>query len=62
MAAPCNEYPGKLEFSLLVPFPSAREANIALRSLLPDREPRKGGISKDLSVSDKRHVCEMDCR
>ncbi|KAG5835276.1 hypothetical protein ANANG_G00271830 [Anguilla anguilla] len=36
MAAPCNEYP----------------ANIALRSLLPDREPRKGGISKDLSVSD----------
>ncbi|KAJ8260721.1 hypothetical protein COCON_G00164440 [Conger conger] len=38
--------------SLLVPFPSAREANIALQSLLPDREPRKGGISKELSVSD----------
>ncbi|XP_061119090.1 L antigen family member 3-like [Conger conger] len=52
MAVPCNECVGKLEFSLLVPFPSAREANIALQSLLPDREPRKGGISKELSVSD----------
>lgn len=37
--------------SLDVPFPSAREATIALRSLAPDREPRKGGISKQLSVS-----------
>lgn len=37
--------------SLDVPFPSSREAVIALRSLSPDREPRKGGISKQLSVS-----------
>uniref|UniRef100_A0A3Q3INX5 L antigen family member 3 n=1 Tax=Monopterus albus TaxID=43700 RepID=A0A3Q3INX5_MONAL len=37
--------------SLDVPFPSSREANIALRSLSPDREPRKGGISKELTVS-----------
>lgn len=37
--------------SLDVPFPSSREATIALRSLAPDREPRKGGISKQLSVS-----------
>uniref|UniRef100_A0A3Q3WB59 L antigen family member 3 n=1 Tax=Mola mola TaxID=94237 RepID=A0A3Q3WB59_MOLML len=37
--------------SLEVPFPSSREAVIALRSLSPDREPRKGGISKQLTVS-----------
>ncbi|XP_038589653.1 L antigen family member 3-like [Micropterus salmoides] len=42
---------GKLEFSLDVPFPSSREAVIALRSLSPDREPRKGGISKQLTLS-----------
>uniref|UniRef100_A0A3Q3FUE2 L antigen family member 3 n=1 Tax=Labrus bergylta TaxID=56723 RepID=A0A3Q3FUE2_9LABR len=41
---------GKLE-SLDVPFPSSGEAAIALRSLSPDREPRKGGISKELAVS-----------
>ncbi|KAL4609266.1 EKC/KEOPS complex subunit LAGE3-like [Arapaima gigas] len=28
-----------------------REASIALGSLAPDREPRKGGITKELSVS-----------
>ncbi|XP_046870778.1 L antigen family member 3-like [Hypomesus transpacificus] len=43
---------GKLEFALDVPFPSAREASIALQSLSPDREPRKGGISKQLEVSE----------
>ncbi|XP_062339841.1 L antigen family member 3-like [Osmerus eperlanus] len=42
----------KLEFALDVPFPSAREASIALQSLSPDREPRKGGISKQLEVSE----------
>ncbi|XP_054600004.2 L antigen family member 3-like isoform X2 [Nothobranchius furzeri] len=42
---------GKLEFSLDVPFPSSHEALIALRSLSPDQEPRRGGISKQLSVS-----------
>ncbi|XP_013875967.1 L antigen family member 3-like [Austrofundulus limnaeus] len=42
---------GKLEFSLDVPFPSSSEAVIALRSLSPDREPRRGGISRHLSVS-----------
>ncbi|XP_041826271.1 L antigen family member 3-like isoform X2 [Melanotaenia boesemani] len=46
-----NPQLGKLEFSLDVPFPSSCEAVIALRSLSPDREPRKGGISKQLSVS-----------
>ncbi|XP_026211361.1 EKC/KEOPS complex subunit Lage3 isoform X1 [Anabas testudineus] len=40
-----------LEISLDVPFPSSRDAAIALRSLSPDREPRKGGISKELTVS-----------
>ncbi|KAG7498807.1 hypothetical protein JOB18_021303 [Solea senegalensis] len=42
---------GKLLFSLDVPFPTSREADIALHSLSPDREPRKGGISKRLTVS-----------
>ncbi|XP_030004132.1 L antigen family member 3-like [Sphaeramia orbicularis] len=46
-----NNGTGKLEFSLDVPFPSSREAIIALQSLSPDREPRKGGISKQLTVS-----------
>ncbi|XP_029371238.1 L antigen family member 3-like [Echeneis naucrates] len=41
----------KLEFSLDVPFPSSHEATVALGSLSPDREPRKGGISKQLTVS-----------
>ncbi|XP_040012567.1 L antigen family member 3-like [Xiphias gladius] len=41
----------KLEFTLDVPFPSSREAVIALQSLSPDREPRKGGISKQLTVA-----------
>nr|XP_057911995.1 L antigen family member 3-like isoform X3 [Doryrhamphus excisus] len=40
-----------LKSSLDVPFPSSRDATIALRSLSPDREPRKGGISKQLMVS-----------
>uniref|UniRef100_A0A3B3Z6Q1 L antigen family member 3 n=1 Tax=Periophthalmus magnuspinnatus TaxID=409849 RepID=A0A3B3Z6Q1_9GOBI len=38
--------------SLDVPFPSSREALIALRSLSPDKEPRKGGISKEITVKD----------
>ncbi|KAL7848195.1 hypothetical protein AOLI_G00229130 [Acnodon oligacanthus] len=42
---------GQLEFTLEVPFPSQREASIAVQSLFPDREPRKGGITKTLSVS-----------
>ncbi|XP_071321805.1 L antigen family member 3-like isoform X1 [Trachinotus anak] len=57
-----NHESGKLELyplvraadvnlSLDVPFPSSREADIALRSLSPDREPRKGGISKQLTVA-----------
>ncbi|KAM6903112.1 L antigen family member 3-like [Xenentodon cancila] len=41
----------KLEFSLDVPFPSSHQAAIALRSLSPDKEPRRGGVSKNLSVS-----------
>ncbi|KAJ0012822.1 hypothetical protein NQD34_017156 [Periophthalmus magnuspinnatus] len=47
-----NHATGKLGFSLDVPFPSSREALIALRSLSPDKEPRKGGISKEITVKD----------
>ncbi|XP_068430955.1 L antigen family member 3-like [Clinocottus analis] len=46
-----NHETGRLEFSLDVPFPSHREAVIAMRSLSPDREPRKGGISKQLALT-----------
>ncbi|XP_053728611.1 L antigen family member 3-like isoform X2 [Synchiropus splendidus] len=42
----------KLEFSLHVPFPSTHLATIALRSLSPDREPRRGGVHKQLSLQD----------
>ncbi|XP_048875925.1 L antigen family member 3-like [Brienomyrus brachyistius] len=38
----------RLHFFLNVPFPSEREASIALESLAPDGEPRKGGISKEI--------------
>ncbi|XP_078520236.1 EKC/KEOPS complex subunit LAGE3-like [Lissotriton helveticus] len=43
---------GALSFQLDVPFPSHLEAQIAHNSLAPDREPRKGGISKTLLVTD----------
>ncbi|XP_015251694.1 L antigen family member 3-like [Cyprinodon tularosa] len=52
MATAIHPETGKLGFLLDVPFPSAREATIALRSLSPDREPRRGGINKHLSVSE----------
>uniref|UniRef100_A0A3B1JZJ4 L antigen family member 3 n=1 Tax=Astyanax mexicanus TaxID=7994 RepID=A0A3B1JZJ4_ASTMX len=38
--------------ALAVPFPSQWEASIAVRSLSPDREPRKGGITRTLSVTE----------
>ncbi|XP_043531473.1 L antigen family member 3-like isoform X1 [Chiloscyllium plagiosum] len=43
----------RLRFHLRVPFPSALEARIALGSLQPDREPRKGGIERRLSVQGR---------
>ncbi|XP_041915043.1 L antigen family member 3-like [Alosa sapidissima] len=43
-----NHAQQKLGFNLDVPFPSAREASMALNTLSPDREPRKGGITKEL--------------
>ncbi|XP_077185725.1 EKC/KEOPS complex subunit LAGE3 [Paroedura picta] len=41
-----------LAFELSVPFPSSPLARIALGSLAPDPEPRKGGISKELTVTE----------
>ncbi|XP_061470151.1 EKC/KEOPS complex subunit LAGE3 [Rhineura floridana] len=41
-----------LAFELSIPFPSSSLARIALGSLAPDPEPRKGGISKELSVTE----------
>ncbi|CAM5174018.1 unnamed protein product [Eretmochelys imbricata] len=43
---------GCLGFTLSVPFPSPLEAQIAHGSLAPDPEPRKGGISKELMVTE----------
>ncbi|XP_053329605.1 EKC/KEOPS complex subunit LAGE3 [Spea bombifrons] len=41
-----------LQFELRVPFPCPREAQIAHDTLCPDAEPRRGGVSKTLSVAD----------
>ncbi|KAM8933635.1 EKC/KEOPS complex subunit LAGE3-like [Pelodytes ibericus] len=41
-----------LQFQLTVPFPCNQEAQIAHDTLCPDAEPRKGGVSKILSVAD----------
>ncbi|XP_060108042.1 EKC/KEOPS complex subunit LAGE3 [Heteronotia binoei] len=41
-----------LAFELSIPFPSSPLARIALGSLSPDPEPRKGGISKELNVKE----------
>ncbi|XP_072285419.1 EKC/KEOPS complex subunit LAGE3 [Pyxicephalus adspersus] len=41
-----------LHFQLDVPFPCSTEAQIAHNSLSPDAEPRKGGVSRTLSVQD----------
>lgn len=43
--------PRQFRSALDVPFRSTREGSIALQSLSTDREPRKGGISKELTVS-----------
>ncbi|XP_029464078.1 EKC/KEOPS complex subunit LAGE3 isoform X2 [Rhinatrema bivittatum] len=40
-----------LSFTLTVPFPSCLEAKIAHDTLAPDAEPRRGGITKQLSVN-----------
>ncbi|XP_037677472.1 EKC/KEOPS complex subunit LAGE3 [Choloepus didactylus] len=39
------------KFSLRVPFPSPREAEIACGSLAPDAEPHGGAIQKELTVA-----------
>ncbi|XP_068105882.1 EKC/KEOPS complex subunit LAGE3-like [Hyperolius riggenbachi] len=41
-----------LHFQLDVPFPCSEDAQIAHNSLSPDAEPRKGGVSKTLSVTE----------
>ncbi|XP_057675153.1 L antigen family member 3-like [Corythoichthys intestinalis] len=49
MAAPQSDrQASRLDFSLNVPFPSAREATVALRSLGADREPRRNSVHKCL--------------
>ncbi|XP_069501325.1 EKC/KEOPS complex subunit LAGE3 [Ambystoma mexicanum] len=49
---PAMEGEPGLSFHLEVPFPSPLEAQIAHNTLAPDREPRKGGISKQLLITD----------
>ncbi|XP_015261008.1 PREDICTED: EKC/KEOPS complex subunit LAGE3 [Gekko japonicus] len=53
MASGAAAGPGAgLAFELSIPFPSSPLARIALGSLAPDPEPRKGGISKELDVTE----------
>ncbi|MEE6505667.1 hypothetical protein FKM82_005616 [Ascaphus truei] len=47
-----NMAPSALHFQLHVPFPGPREAQIAHDTLCPDAEPRRGGISKALSLTE----------
>ncbi|XP_042307849.1 EKC/KEOPS complex subunit LAGE3 isoform X5 [Sceloporus undulatus] len=60
MAAPGSSlalYPERTGRDHETGFP-LEEARIALDSLAPDPEPRKGGISKELSVmEDTLHIC-----
>jgi len=41
-----------LKADLEIPFPSAREAEIALGSLSVDKEPRRSGVQRRFSVKD----------
>ncbi|XP_077479124.1 L antigen family member 3-like [Stigmatopora argus] len=51
MAAPQSDKPSdRLHFSLNVPFPSVREATIALRSLGADRQPRRSSTHHQLEL------------
>ncbi|XP_077593533.1 L antigen family member 3-like [Stigmatopora nigra] len=51
MAAPeSDKLSDRLQFSLNVPFPSEREATIALRSLGADRQPRRSGARQHLEL------------
>ncbi|XP_042307847.1 EKC/KEOPS complex subunit LAGE3 isoform X3 [Sceloporus undulatus] len=55
---PFLHHKGRSVGELSIPFPSSLLARIALDSLAPDPEPRKGGISKELSVmEDTLHIC-----
>ncbi|XP_026866175.2 EKC/KEOPS complex subunit Lage3 [Electrophorus electricus] len=51
MASRNSSSDAQLEFVLEVPFPSQREASIALQALSPDQEPRRRGITKTLGAS-----------
>ncbi len=42
-----------LQMDLCVPFPSSRLAEIAFNSLRVDREPKRGGCKKELSVEGR---------
>jgi len=46
-----------LKADLEIPFPSAREAEIALGTLSVDKEPKRSGVQKYLSVKeDVMHI------
>ena len=46
-----DKFPWK--FTVTVPFPSNRHAQIAHQSLKVDQEPRKGEISRKFTVDDR---------
>ncbi|XP_011144053.1 EKC/KEOPS complex subunit LAGE3 [Harpegnathos saltator] len=41
-----------LKINLSVPFPTAREAEVAYKVLLVDKEPARGGVTKTLTLND----------
>lgn len=37
---------------IAIPFPTAKEADIAYNSIRVDKDPKKGGVTKTLSLKD----------
>ena len=47
---------------LTVPFPSVRHAKIAYNSLRVDKEPKRGGCSKELSLEGNKLVVHFKAK
>lgn len=54
--------PNVAKIELTVPFPSARYATIACNSLRIDKEPRRGGCTKALSVEGNSVIAHFTAK
>lgn len=54
-----NSVDAALIVELSVPFPSTRHAKIAYNSLRIDKEPKRGGCSKELLVEENKLVANF---